>query len=209
MGRWQDCHLTAQSRPRRCDLSRWRMRRGQSSIGSMAWRVRSTILAGPLLACFGMHSSAAWADAGYRIALEVPGRHVTVLYAEESGDGPPLILLHGLGGSLFTWRHVVATLGRSHHVIALDLKGFGQSDKPFDEHYSEPTLIVWCRRDRIGGDRAPARARAAQRAARHSQQMQSSSAGRGARRPAIDATAVPRPLSKPAGTGGTIPDSGA
>jgi pimeloyl-ACP methyl ester carboxylesterase len=112
------------------------MRRVQSSIGNMVWRVRSTILAGPLLACFDVLSSAAWAGAGYRIALEVPGRPVTALYAEESGEGPPLILLHGLGGSLFTWRHVVATLARSHHVIALDLKGFGQSDKPFDEHYS-------------------------------------------------------------------------
>ena len=112
------------------------MRRVQSSIGNMAWRARSTILAGLLLACFGVHSGAAWAEAGYRIALEVSGRPVTVLYAEESGDGPPLILLHGLGGSLFTWRHVVATLARLHHVIALDLKGFGQSDKPFDEHYS-------------------------------------------------------------------------
>jgi pimeloyl-ACP methyl ester carboxylesterase len=114
---------------------RWRMRRVQSSIGNMARRWRSAILAA-LLACFGMHASAAWADAGYRIALEVPGRPVTALYAEESGDGPPLILLHGLGGSLFTWRHVVAALARSHRVIALDLKGFGQSDKPFDEHYS-------------------------------------------------------------------------
>ena len=75
-------------------------------------------------------------DRGYRIALEVPGRPVTALYAEELGEGPSLILLHGLGGSLFTWRHVVAALSRAHRVIALDLKGFGQSDKPFDEHYS-------------------------------------------------------------------------
>jgi pimeloyl-ACP methyl ester carboxylesterase len=66
----------------------------------------------------------------------VRGRPTTALYAEETGDGPPLILLHGLGGSLFTWRHVVAALSREHRVIALDMKGFGQSDKPFDEYYS-------------------------------------------------------------------------
>ena len=48
------------------------MRRVQSSIGNMVWRVRSTILAG-LLACSSMHSSAAWAGTGYRIALEVAG----------------------------------------------------------------------------------------------------------------------------------------
>jgi pimeloyl-ACP methyl ester carboxylesterase len=60
----------------------------------------------------------------------------TALYVEEAGEGPPLILLHGLGGSLFTWRHIVAALARGHRVIALDLKGFGHSDKPFDDHYS-------------------------------------------------------------------------
>jgi pimeloyl-ACP methyl ester carboxylesterase len=45
-------------------------------------------------------------------------------------------LLHGLGGSTFTWRHIVPALARDHRVIALDLKGFGRSDKPADERYS-------------------------------------------------------------------------
>jgi pimeloyl-ACP methyl ester carboxylesterase len=94
------------------------------------------LLGGLLLAGFGALHAGAATGPGYRIALEVPGRSTTALYAEESGDGPPLILLHGLGGSLFTWRHVVTALSREHRVIALDMKGFGQSDKPFDEHYS-------------------------------------------------------------------------
>ncbi len=110
----------------------------------MVWRVRAAILdvlfgvllGGLLLACFGALHAGAATGPGYRIALEVAGRPTTALYAEETGDGPPLILLHGLGGSLFTWRHVVAALAREHRVIALDMKGFGQSDKPFDEHYS-------------------------------------------------------------------------
>ena len=106
----------------------------------MVWRVRAAILGGLLggllLACVGALHARAATGPGYRIALEVPGRPTTELYAEESGDGPPLILLHGLGGSLFTWRHVVTALSRGHRVIALDMKGFGQSDKPFDEHYS-------------------------------------------------------------------------
>jgi pimeloyl-ACP methyl ester carboxylesterase len=106
----------------------------------MVWRVRAAILGGLLggllLACVGALHAGATTGPGYRIALEVPGRPTTALYAEELGDGPPLILLHGLGGSLFTWRHVVTALSRGHRVIALDMKGFGQSDKPFDEHYS-------------------------------------------------------------------------
>jgi pimeloyl-ACP methyl ester carboxylesterase len=59
-----------------------------------------------------------------------------VLHVEEQGQGPPLLLLHGLGASTFTWRHIVPALARSNRVIALDLKGFGRSDKPFDERYS-------------------------------------------------------------------------
>jgi pimeloyl-ACP methyl ester carboxylesterase len=46
------------------------------------------------------------------------------------------LLLHGLGESTFTWRRIVPALAETHRVIALDLKGFGRSDKPRDEAYS-------------------------------------------------------------------------
>jgi pimeloyl-ACP methyl ester carboxylesterase len=58
------------------------------------------------------------------------------LHSEEAGQGPPLILLHGFGASTYTWRHVHAELARTHQAIALDMKGFGRSDKPLDEAYS-------------------------------------------------------------------------
>jgi pimeloyl-ACP methyl ester carboxylesterase len=58
------------------------------------------------------------------------------LYYEEQGSGPPLLLIHGFGASTFTWRHVAPELARNHRVVAVDLKGFGQSDKPFDGRYS-------------------------------------------------------------------------
>ncbi len=76
------------------------------------------------------------ASTNSRIEITAPGQPPTTLYAEEAGNGPPLVLLHGLGASTFTWRHVIPVLARDHHVIALDLKGFGRSDKPFDDHYS-------------------------------------------------------------------------
>jgi pimeloyl-ACP methyl ester carboxylesterase len=58
------------------------------------------------------------------------------LYYREEGSGPPLLLIHGFGASTFTWRRVAPDLARTNRVILVDLKGFGQSDKPFDERYS-------------------------------------------------------------------------
>ncbi|THF70163.1 alpha/beta fold hydrolase [Deinococcus sp. Arct2-2] len=51
------------------------------------------------------------------------------------GDGPPLVLLHGIGQSLEDWDEVVALLAERHRVYALDLIGFGLTDKP-DVPYS-------------------------------------------------------------------------
>lgn len=47
-----------------------------------------------------------------------------------SGEGPPLVLLHGLGASSYSWRYLIPILSRHYEVICLDLLGFGDSDKP-------------------------------------------------------------------------------
>lgn len=72
----------------------------------------------------------------YRIALQAPGQEQVFLYAEEHGHGRPLLLLHGLGASTYTWRNLIPSLAQRHRVIAIDLKGFGSSQKPFDQDYS-------------------------------------------------------------------------
>jgi pimeloyl-ACP methyl ester carboxylesterase len=58
------------------------------------------------------------------------------LFLKEEGSGPPLLLIHGFGTSTYTWRHLAPELAKTHRVIAVDLKGFGQSDKPMDARYS-------------------------------------------------------------------------
>ena len=52
-----------------------------------------------------------------------------VHYVDYGGpeDGPRLVLVHGLGGSLTSWAAVAPVLARVGRVIALDLAGFGQS----------------------------------------------------------------------------------
>jgi pimeloyl-ACP methyl ester carboxylesterase len=43
--------------------------------------------------------------------------------------GTPVILIHGLGGSIENWVNNIEALARRHRVYALDLKGFGRTDK--------------------------------------------------------------------------------
>ena len=83
-----------------------------------------------------MLCESASARLAYRIVVSAPGQPRTLLYAEEYGQGPTLLLLHGLGASTFTWRYILPALARDYRVIAIDLKGFGHSDKPFDRKYS-------------------------------------------------------------------------
>lgn len=72
----------------------------------------------------------------YMAELPVAGSAPVRLHVEEWGHGAPIILLHGLGMSGFTWRHIAPELAATHRVIAIDLKGFGRSDKPLDAAYS-------------------------------------------------------------------------
>ncbi|MBK8697573.1 MAG: alpha/beta hydrolase [Deltaproteobacteria bacterium] len=46
---------------------------------------------------------------------------------DHGGDGPPMLLIHGLGGSVENWLRVASLLARDHHVYAVDLPGFGRS----------------------------------------------------------------------------------
>src|SRR3954463_12219698 len=47
-----------------------------------------------------------------------------------AGQGPPLLLLHGIGNSAQTWSGVIGQLAATHTVLAPDLLGHGSSDKP-------------------------------------------------------------------------------
>jgi len=52
-----------------------------------------------------------------------------VAYAElgERGKGPTLVLVHGLGGNHLNWLPAASQLARQHHVLAVDLLGFGRT----------------------------------------------------------------------------------
>jgi pimeloyl-ACP methyl ester carboxylesterase len=49
----------------------------------------------------------------------------------EQGTGPNVVLLHGLGASIYSWRDVIGPVAAAgFHVVAFDNRGFGGSDKP-------------------------------------------------------------------------------
>ena len=56
-----------------------------------------------------------------------------------AGSGDPVILLHGYAETSHMWRPLIAALAATHTVIAPDLRGFDQSDKP-DAGYDKKTM---------------------------------------------------------------------
>ncbi len=52
------------------------------------------------------------------------------IYYEIHGEGPPLVLIHGLGSSTLDWESQVVFLSKHFQTIAIDLRGHGKSGKP-------------------------------------------------------------------------------
>jgi pimeloyl-ACP methyl ester carboxylesterase len=59
------------------------------------------------------------------------------------GSGPPLMLVHGLMTSSYSWRYVLEALGAKWTLYMPDLPGNGDSDRPQDRAYSPEALAVW------------------------------------------------------------------
>lgn len=72
----------------------------------------------------------------------LPVQHTTVsgidiAYIDSGGDGPPIVLVHGLSSWMGFWEYQIPELARTHRVIALDLPGYGASGRP-DAPYTPP-----------------------------------------------------------------------
>lgn len=61
--------------------------------------------------------------------LEVDGQRISV---ERVGQGEPLVLLHGFGESTLSFAPVLPELAKQFAVVAIDLNGFGFTERPKD-----------------------------------------------------------------------------
>ncbi len=107
-----------------------------------------------LLGALALYDRAAPAPAPWLAREHLQARFAIVdghrLRYVRSGSGPAVVLVHGFGSSLFTWKDLIPGLGRDHEVVALDLPGFGLSDDPPDLTIGDLPRAVLGLMDRLG-----------------------------------------------------------
>jgi pimeloyl-ACP methyl ester carboxylesterase len=68
------------------------------------------------------------------VTTDIAVRHVEIhghrVAYRIGGSGPAIVLIHGMARSSSTWRHVMPTLAERFTVVAPDLLGHGESEKP-------------------------------------------------------------------------------
>jgi pimeloyl-ACP methyl ester carboxylesterase len=82
---------------------------------------------------YGPAGRSAWLDVDWRSHqrwVTVDGNPIDTI---ELGEGPPVVFVHGLGGSWQNWLEQLPELAREHRVVAMDLPGFGYSPMPREE----------------------------------------------------------------------------
>lgn len=79
------------------------------------------------------------------------------IHYHTAGQGPLLILIHGIGGFWFDWRHQMPALAKQYKVVAMTQRGFDRSDQPVGvEHYSVAKIAgdISAVIDHFGGGKA-------------------------------------------------------
>ncbi|MFT3708397.1 MAG: alpha/beta hydrolase [Archangium sp.] len=96
------------------------------------------VLAGCALAalsgCLHFHSGAMPGEPKDATYLEVDGTRVRYV---DVGEGPTVVLLHGFASSIENWISVMPRLVKDHRIIAIDLRGFGWTDRPVADYSPE------------------------------------------------------------------------
>ena len=66
----------------------------------------------------------------FNIPIQTDDHSFITIHGVQSGQGPPLLLLHGFPQTHHIWHKIAPELTNTHTVVAIDLRGYGQSSKP-------------------------------------------------------------------------------
>jgi 3-oxoadipate enol-lactonase len=75
------------------------------------------------------------------------------LHYEESGKGSPIVLVHGMGGTVFDWVMQIPFFSKFYHVVAVEMRDHGESDKwsrPYDIKMFSEDLAQFVRKLKLG-----------------------------------------------------------
>jgi len=116
--------------------------------------VAGLLVLAALLVALALHDRPPVAPGSWLAASGLAARHETIdgqrLRYVRKGSGSAVVLVHGFGSSLYTWKDVIPALAVRHDVVALDLPGFGQSDQPADLSFEDFPRAVLGLMDRLG-----------------------------------------------------------
>jgi haloacetate dehalogenase len=77
----------------------------------------------------------------FQCTVGAPGQEVT-LRGRHGGSGPPLLLLHGHPQSHAMWHRVAPALAEKFSVVMMDLRGYGDSDRPASSEHSHSKRMM-------------------------------------------------------------------
>jgi len=146
-----DCVLSA-------DAATWRRIASDVRGGMEAFRAGRLRIRGSLHVGVGFLAATSGSDERGRLEFDsVRTRGFGSISVLSAGTGrETIVCLHGLGGTKASFLPTVAALADSYRVVALDLPGFGESDKPIGAPYDAPWFArsMFAAMDALGIERA-------------------------------------------------------
>lgn len=102
----------------------------------------------------GLHEDLDWEEIDKPGSMEyIDGYGIHYL---DQGHGPAVLLIHGFGGHTYSYRELAPRLARDHRTVAVDLKGFGYSQRRADAglSHTDQARMLAALLDRLGIERA-------------------------------------------------------
>ena len=116
----------------------WREVAQDAGAAMAAYRRRRLVVRHDLHAGIGFLAATSGASGPGRLCFHTVSAGPMRLSLMEAGTGPAVIAVHGLGATKGSFLTTVLGLADRFRVIALDLPGFGDSDKPIGAAYDAP-----------------------------------------------------------------------